>query len=77
MEKSSRHGAVQLSRGPVGILGDIVNPINKGATLASIPRRIGSDIRGAAVIVSIKNRLATNIAEVRLALHSERFYEMM
>jgi len=69
MEESSRHGTIQLGRGPIGIFWDIMDAIDESTAFASIPRRIRSDISGAVILVSMLFGLATKVAEVQLFWH--------
>jgi hypothetical protein len=68
VEQTSRHGAVQLSRRHVAlVLGDIVDAINKGGTLASVSGSVGRNLSGTGTvsILDIKINLIKKIAQLK------------
>lgn len=53
VEQSARHGAVELGRGHVGVLGHIVDAIYKSRALSTVPGRVCRDL-GGSVAVSMR-----------------------
>ena len=53
VEQSTRHGTVELGRGHILVLGNVVDTVDERGALAAVPGRVGRDLGSTASSASL------------------------